>query len=174
MKFKLIEFSNIKNIKEVYHMYKSLPQNEMGSTNKFYNDSYDEFLIKFNNYVQEETILNVKTNSCCTRYVFYVNNNPIGELGIRTTLNDFWLKSGSQIFYKILPEYRNKGYGTIMLKLALEKCKEFSFKTIRINCDDKNISSKKIIEKNGGKVDIKGYKTKNGTSSSYLITLNNK
>ena len=101
MKFKLIEFSNIKNIKEVYHMYKSLPQNEMGSTNKFYNDSYDEFIIKFNNYVQEETILNVKTNSCCTRYVFYVNNNPIGELGIRTTLNDFWLKSGSQIFYKI-------------------------------------------------------------------------
>ncbi len=34
-----------------------------------------------------------------------------------------------------------------MLKLALEKCKEFSFRTIRINCDDKNISSKKIIEK---------------------------
>ena len=101
MKFKLIEFSNIKNIKEVYHMYKSLPQNEMGSTNKFYNDSYDEFIIKFNNYVQEETILNVKTNSCCTRYVFYVNNNP------------------------------------------LEKCKEFGFKTIRINCDDKNIASKK-------------------------------
>lgn len=99
-----------------------------------------------------------------------MNNNPIGELGIRTTINDFWLNSGSQIFYKILPEYRNKGYGTIMIKLALEKCKEFSFRTIRINCDDKNISSKKIIEKNGGKVDIKGYKTKNGTSSSYLIT----
>ena len=51
MKFKLIEFSNIKNIKEVYHMYNSLPQNESGSTNKFYNDSYDEFIIKFNNYV---------------------------------------------------------------------------------------------------------------------------
>ena len=111
---------------------------------------------------------------CCTRYVFYVNNNPIGELGIRTTLNDFWLNRGSQIFYKILPQYRNKGYGTIMLNLALEKCKEFGFKTIRINCDDKNIASKKIIEKNGGKMDINSYKTKNGTSSSYLITLNNK
>lgn len=76
-----------------------------------------------------------------------MKNNPIGELGIRTTLNDFWLNRGSQIFYKILPQYRNKGYGTIMLNLALEKCKEFGFKTIRINCDDKNIASKKIIEK---------------------------
>lgn len=58
-----------------------------------------------------------------------------------------------------------------MLNLALEKCKEFGFKTIRINCDDKNIASKKIIEKNGGKADIKGYKTKYGTSSSYVIYL---
>ena len=76
-----------------------------------------------------------------------MKNNPIGELGISTTLNDFWLNRGSQIFYKILPQYRNKGYGTIMLNLALEKCKEFGFKTIRINCDYKNIASKKIIEK---------------------------
>ena len=173
MKFELIKFSDIKKLKEVYYMYKDIPQYEMGSVNKFYNDSYDEFIIKFNNYVKEETTLNVKTNSCCTRYIFYLNNNPIGELGIRTTLNDFWLNKGSQIFYKIWPKYRNKGYGTIMLDLALEKCKEFGFKTIRINCDDKNVASKKIIEKNGGKVDIREYKTKDGTSSSYIIYLNN-
>lgn len=173
MKFELIKFSNVKNLEEVYYMYKSIPQCEMGSTNKFYNDSYDEFIIKFNSYIRDETILNTKINSCCTRYIFYVNNNPIGELGIRTTLSDFWVNRGSQIFYKILPIYRNKGYGTIMLNLALEKCMEFGFKTVRINCDDKNIASKKIIERNGGKIDIKGYKTKDGTSSSYIIYLNN-
>ena len=60
-----------------------------------------------------------------------------------------------------------------MLNLALEKCKKFGFKTVRINCDDKNIASKRIIEKNGGKIDIKSYKTKDGISSSYIIYLHN-
>ena len=36
---------------------------------------------------------------------------------------------------------------------------------------DSNIPSKKVILKNGGKVDIESYKTKEGTSSSHIIDL---
>ncbi len=45
---------------------------------------------------------------------------------------------------------------------------------MRINCDDNNIASKKVILKNGGIVDIKNYKTKDGSSSSYIINLDEK
>lgn len=57
-----------------------------------------------------------------------------------------------------------------MLELALNECKKIGMKQVRINCDDNNLSSKRVIEKNGGNVDIKSYKTQTGTSSSYIIT----
>lgn len=98
-------------------------------------------------------------------------NKLIGEVGIRTTLNDFWINKGSQIYYKIRLSERNKGYGNTILFLALKEAKKLGLKKIRINCNDKNIFSKKIIIKNGGVVDIKSYKTNDGFSSSYIIDL---
>ena len=75
----------------------------------------------------------------------------------------------SQIFYKIRKSKRNKGYGNLILKLALIETNNIGFKKVRINCDDKNEFSKKIILKNGGCIDIANYLTKDGTSSSYII-----
>lgn len=58
-----------------------------------------------------------------------------------------------------------------MFELALEECKKLGMKKVRINCDDSNIASKRIIEKNGGKIDIKSYKTLVGFSNSYIINI---
>lgn len=60
-----------------------------------------------------------------------------------------------------------------MLKLALEECKKMNMNQVRINCGDKNIPSRIIIEKNGGKLDISSYSTSDGKSSSYIIFLDN-
>ena len=49
----------------------------------------------------------------------------IGEVGIRHKLNDALLKRGGHIGYGIRYSEWNKGYGTKMLELALEKAKEF-------------------------------------------------
>jgi len=167
---KLIQFSEC-NSKELYDMYQDIPKDEVGSTNKFYGINYNEFEKLFNECILEETIINEELNTTTKRYILYLDNLPIGELGIRTTLNDFWMNKGSQIYYKIRKTYRNNGYGNIILKLGLEEAKKLGFKQVRINCDDNNIASSKIILKNGGVIDIKSYKTKNGTSSSYLIKL---
>ena len=51
------------------------------------------------------------------------------------------------------------------------EAKKIGFKKIRINCDNKNVASKKIILNNGGKENIIDYKTKDGLSTSYLIDL---
>ena len=54
------------------------------------------------------------------------------------------------------------GYGNLILKLALNEALKLGFKKIRINCNDSNIPSKKIIMKNGGILDIKNYKNRRG------------
>ena len=50
----------------------------------------------------------------------------------------------------IAPWYRGEGYGTIMLKLAMEKCREMGFKSIEIVPYKENIGAVKTILNNGG------------------------
>lgn len=169
-KIKLISVKNCIN-KEVYQMYQDIPKLEIGSINKINGISYEEFKKIFKSYIEEETVINKELNTTTKRYILYCDNFPIGELGIRTTINDFWINKGSQIFYKIRKSKRGQGYGNLILHLGLKKAKELGFDKIRINCDNKNIASRKIIIKNGGIEDIVNYKTKDGYSTSYIIKL---
>lgn len=75
----------------------------------------------------------------------------IGRINIRIELTPSLLQYGGNIGYGINPKYWRQGYGTIALKLGLEKAKELGLKDkILVTCDDDNIGSYKIIEKNGG------------------------
>ena len=154
----------------LYEMYQDIPTNEVGSTNVFFNLSSTDFYEKIDLLKKEEDNINQEINTCKID-IYFVNNKPIGEVGIRTTLNDFWCNKGSQIFYKIRKSERKKGYGTRMLELALIECRKLGFQKVRINCDDNNVASKKVIEKNGGVIDISSYKTSSGYSSSFIINL---
>lgn len=170
---KLVEFKDCIN-NDLYQMYQDIPPQEIGSTNKLYGVNYDKFKVICKDMIKEESIINEEINTTTKRFILLVNSKPIGEVGIRTTLNDFWVNKGSQIYYKLRKSERGKGYGNIILKLALEKAKEMNMNQIRINCDNNNIPSKKIIIKNGGIIDISDYKTKDGYSSSYIIDINEK
>ena len=138
--------------KDLYEMYQDIPKEEIGSINNLYGLSYENFILECKKLVDEEKIINKDLGTTTNRYIL-IDEIPIG----------------SQIYYKIRLSKRNKGYGNIILNLALKEAKKLGFKKIRINCDDNNIASKKIILNNVGKVDIKIYKTKDGTSSSYII-----
>ncbi len=170
-KIKLIQFKECIG-EDLYEMYQDIPKKEMGSSNKMNGIDFKEFKKKCQEFINEEKYINEEIHTKTRRFILYDDNKPIGEVGIRTTLNDFWKNSGSQIYYKIRKSERQKGYGNIMLELSLKEAKKLGFDKVRINCDDNNIASKKIILKNGGIVDIKSYKTKDGFSSSYIIKLN--
>ncbi len=167
---KLVPLKDCVN-KDVYDMYQDIPIKEIGSKNIINGVTYDEFIDICNKYIEEETIKNNELDTTTNRYILYDNNYPIGELGIRTTLNDFWCNRGSQIFYKLRISKRGKGYGNKILELGLLKAKELGFNKIRINCANKNIQSKKVILYNGGILDKKNYKSENNISSSYIIYL---
>ncbi|MFW6030430.1 MAG: GNAT family N-acetyltransferase [Halanaerobiales bacterium] len=99
-----------------------------------------------------------KTQVPSTLYIFKEENNKIlGAISIRHYLTEELKKYGGHIGYGIRPSERNKGYATIMLKLALEKAKELNIGKVMIHCDDDNLASSKIIIKNGGQIEFNGY-----------------
>ena len=76
----------------------------------------------------------------------------IGTCNLRHELNDFLENYGGHIGYSVRPSQRNKGYGTQMLRFALEKARGFGIEQVLVTCDDSNIASARTIEKKGGKL----------------------
>jgi predicted acetyltransferase len=54
--------------------------------------------------------------------------------------------------YGVVPSKRNKGYGTIICKLLIEKAKEYGINNIIITCNNDNIASAKVIINNNGEL----------------------
>ena len=78
------------------------------------------------------------------------DNVILGTSSLRYKLTDKLRLFGGHIGYKIRPAQRRKGYGTEILKLTLIEAGRLGFMRFLVTCDDDNIASAKIIEKNGG------------------------
>ena len=74
----------------------------------------------------------------------------IGEIQIRPFLSENEAQNWGHIAYAIRYSQWNKGYGTRLLKAALDKLREFGVSNIYIACHKTNAISIKVIEKNGG------------------------
>ncbi len=58
--------------------------------------------------------------------------------------------SAGHIGYDISPEFRKMGYGTELLRLALQEASKLGINNAILTCSTANTSSRRIIEKNGG------------------------
>jgi predicted acetyltransferase len=74
----------------------------------------------------------------------------IGKLTLRATINARYVHAGGHIGYDIRPSKRRHGYGTAILHLGLEKARERGLHRVLLTCDETNVASRKIIERNGG------------------------
>lgn len=74
----------------------------------------------------------------------------LGESRLRHRLSPELMVVGGHIGYAIRPSARRKGYGTLILKLTLEKARALGLERVLVTCDTDNIGSARIIEKNGG------------------------
>lgn len=84
-------------------------------------------------------------------YFLVDDDKFIGIISIRIELTPALLNYGGNIGYGVNPKYWNMGYGTRLLALGLKKAKELVRQDkVLITCDDDNVGSYKIIEKNGG------------------------
>lgn len=99
----------------------------------------------------EEQGLNLRPGRVAqtTRWLI-VNGKFAGRVAIRHELNDFLRKIGGHIGYDIVPEYRLRGYGTMMLAEGLKIAKMIGIGKVLLTVNENNIGSQKIIKKHGG------------------------
>ena len=75
----------------------------------------------------------------------------LGTAEIRHDLgNDILREYGGHIGYTVCPGERGKGYGTAILRLALEECRHSGLDRVMLACNEKNAASIRVIEKCGG------------------------
>ncbi len=73
----------------------------------------------------------------------------LGQITVRHRLTQQLLICGGHIGYGIRYGCWGKGYGTRMLSLALEKAKERGLTEVLLTCNDDNLASARVMEKNG-------------------------
>lgn len=104
-------------------------------------------------------------------YFAIVGGKIIGTIAVRHYLNDSLLKNGGHIGYGIRPTERHKGYGTKMLALALDKCREFGIEKALVTCDKVNIAFAKTALRNGGVLENEFIEDNENIVERYWITL---
>lgn len=96
----------------------------------------------------------------------------VGRSGIRHRLNALLEREGGHVGYDIRPSERRKGYGTLILRLTLERARALGFGRVLLTCDADNIASARVIEKCGGVFDSHAVSERTGkTISRYWIQL---
>ena len=120
---------------------------------------YDQAMENFAKYVQDRIDWKEGKNlpkGWIPSSEFWLVRGKYGLLGtssLRHTLTEHLRNIGGHIGYNIRPSERRKGYGTLILALTLEKARELGLKRVLVTCDEDNIASAKIIEKNGGRLE---------------------
>ena len=77
----------------------------------------------------------------------------LGVLNLRHALTPFLETEGGHIGYSVRPSERGKGYAIRMLAMALDEARRLGMKRVLITCDQKNIASARVIQKNGGRLE---------------------
>ena len=78
------------------------------------------------------------------------NDEFIGIGSIRHRLTESLERFGGHIGYAIRCDKWGMGYGTVQLNLLLKEAAILGIKRTLITCDESNIASARVIEKNGG------------------------
>lgn len=150
-----------------------------------YIDAYDEYAANsiiayafdnaraydvFEKYDRYKHARNLPPNRVGATYYWLVDDENltfIGEISIRHTLTPSLEFYGGHIGYGIRFSAWNKGYGTLMLRLALEKAKAMGLTRVLITCDDDNSASARVMEKNGF---LLSDKVKNEIGGKQIVT----
>ena len=135
------------------------------------NEAFDELVQKLQDWAVGKQLGQGRVPAS-TLFLIRENGKILGKLSFRHELNDYLQKIGGHIGYIIIANERRKGYGTTILKLALERAKALGLERVLVTCDQSNTASARVIEKNGGVFENLAYEDdKTEPTCRYWITL---
>lgn len=147
--------------------------------NLFLNDPNKKYEKSFKNYALAYEKINdehyfKKYKKALENFDGYLKDLQLYSMGMKIPQGDvpastFWLINEEEVVgvvrvrhedvdcaghigYDISPNFRHRGYGYEILKLVLEKALKIGLEEIILTCNIENNASKKIIEKNNGKL----------------------
>lgn len=155
--------ANVNMAEREYAMLQGIPGIENGFTNPAYNLSYKEYKNWLQDADNHSKGLNLPDDWIpYTTYFLYIDDIPVGYGRVRHSSSEYLenVVGAGNLGYGISKEYRGKGYGNILFKELLKKCKEHGYKEIKLFPLKTNEATIKIMMKNGGKIigDFKGEK----------------
>ena len=114
-------------------------------------EDFDAFLESLETYRKGE---NLPAGHVPSNNFFLLDEDKlIGSGSLRHELSESLAVFGGHIGYAVRPSERGKGYGSLILRLTLEKARALGLERVFLTCDTDNIASSKIIEKHGGKLE---------------------
>jgi len=138
-----------------YEMLQGIGTSENGFMNEVYGMTFEEYkkwLIVQDDYHLGKNLPEGWIPS--TTYFLYDNDVPVGIGRVRHETSEYLQKvvGAGEIGYGISKNYRGKGYGNILFKEILKKCKDFGYEKITLFPHKDNLATIKIMLKNGGKI----------------------
>lgn len=155
--------ANVNMAEREYAMLQGILDIENGFTNPAYNLSYKEYKNWLQDADNHSKGLNLPDDWIpYTTYFLYIDDIPVGYGRVRHSSSEYLetVVGAGNLGYGISKEYRGKGYGDILFKELLKKCKEYGYKEIKLFPLKTNEATIEIMMKNGGKIigDFKGEK----------------
>ena len=74
----------------------------------------------------------------------------VGRTSLRYDLDEFLAHEGGHVGYCVLPTSRRRGYATEILRQSVVCMRAQGVDHILVTCDDDNVASARVIERNGG------------------------
>jgi len=123
-------------------------------------DPFSDLLGRYADTLQE-TNLELGFVPHSTFWLIDSEQRLLGVSNLRHRLNERLQRVGGHIGFGIRPSERNRGFATRLLALTLERAKCLSIDRALLTCDEMNLASARVIEKNGGVLDAP-YTDENG------------
>lgn len=162
-----------------YDMLQGIIDLENGFSNPAYNLSYEEY----KEWLQKQDDISKGINLPegwipATTYFLYINDTPVGYGRVRHSSSEYLetVVGAGNLGYGISKQYRGKGYGNILFRELLKKCKELGYKEIKLFPLKSNEPTVKIMLKNGAVIvgNFKNEKHIIRIPTDNLATLDNK
>lgn len=132
-------------------------------------NDFAEFIQLLDSY--EKGNINKQYASQSSYFAVDNKNRLIGGVSIRHYLTIDGYNYGGHIGYGVRPSERRKGYGTEMLKMALEETKELKIYKVLLTALETNIASNKVIQNCGGILENKVNDYDNDVINRYWISI---